>query len=174
MIWIWRIPNEWSNKMIGKVLKNTGTDRFEFLKGKTLNENTTICPNIVFDCEKEFLFDVLPNDGALLIVSKRVLDIMDKLCKYDYQVFEANVFVGKNKVNGYYLLNILNLVEILDKERSVFTKIKNSNAILKFEKLVYKKENLINHNIARNSDYLQHVVVSQQLKEIFDKENIKG
>lgn len=174
MIWIWRIPNEWSNKRIGTVLKNTGTDRFEFLKGKTLDENSTVCPNIVFDCKEEFLFDVLPNNGALLIVSKRVLDIMEDLCKCDYQVFEANVFVGKNKVNGYYLLNILNLVEILDKARSVFTTIKNSNAILKFKKIVYKEEDLVNHSIARNADYLQHVVVSEELKEVFEKEKIKG
>jgi hypothetical protein len=174
MIWIWRIPNKWSDNRIGRVLKNTGTDRFEFLKGKTLDENTTSCSKVVFDCEEEFFSDVLPNNGALLIVSRRVLDIMDNLCKYDYQVFEANVFVAKNKVNGYYLLNILNLVEILDKTRSVFTTINNSNSILKFEKLVYKEEDLINHSIARNADYLQHVVVSQELKEIFKKENIKG
>ena len=174
MIWIWRTPNKWANKRIGTVVKNTGTDRFEFLKGKTLDEKTTVCPNVVFDCEEEFLSDVLPNNGALLIVSRRVLDIMNNLCKCDYQVFEANVFVGKNKVNGYYLLNILNLVEIINKAGSVFTTIKNSNTILKFEKLTYKEENLINHSIARNADYLQHVVVSEELKEIFEKESIKG
>ena len=174
MIWIWRIPNKWPNKRIGIVLKNTGTDRFEFLEGKILDENTTVCPNVVFDCEEKFLSDVLPNNGALLIVSRRVLNIIENLCKCDYQVFEANVFVGKNKVNGYYLLNILNSIEILDKSKSVFTTIKNSNAILKFEKIVYKEEDLINLSIARNADYLQHVVVSQELKEVFEKEKIKG
>ncbi|WP_291581513.1 imm11 family protein [Clostridium sp. UBA6640] len=174
MIWIWSIPDEWPNKRIGIALKNTGTDRFEFLEGKILDENTTVCPNVVFDCEEKFLSDVLPNSGSLLIVSRRVLNIIENLCKCDYQVFEANIFVGKNKVNGYYLLNILNPIEILDKSKSVFVTMKNSNAIFKFRKIVYKEDDLINHSIARNADYVPHVLVSQELKEIFEKEKIKG
>lgn len=67
-----------------------------------------------------------------------------------------------------------NCVEVLDRQASVFTTFRNSNGIMAFDKIVYSVEDLINHSIARNADYSSHVIVSQRLKDIFDKEKIKG
>ncbi|MCB2343288.1 imm11 family protein [Clostridium estertheticum] len=174
MIYKWEIPNIWPNKRIGMIIKGTGTDRFEFRKCELLSEDNTICPNIVFECREKFLFDVLPNSGLLLIVSKRVLDIMNNFCEGDFQQFKANIFVGEKEIEGYYLLNILNKIEILDKEKSIFTTILDTDAILNLKKAVYKYEDLLGRHIVRNADCLSHILVTEKLKEIFEKEKIKG
>ncbi len=174
MIWIWRVPEKWADKRIGNCVKNTGTDRFEFQKAIILNEENTTCPNIIFECEEKYLFDVLPNSGSLLVVSRKVLDILKCFCPEDFQVFEANVYAKDKKITGYYLLNLLVSLNVVDKENSAFKTMKNSNAILKFDKIVYNVENILDFDIIRNSDYLSHVLVSTRLKEAFEKEKIKG
>ena len=129
----YKLPNIW-DKRIGNCVKNTGTDRFEFQKAILLNDENTTCPNIIFECEEKYLFDVLPNSGSLLVVSRKVLDILKRFCPEDFQVFEANVYAKDKKINGYYLLNLLVSLNVIDKENSAFKRMKNSNAILKFDK----------------------------------------
>lgn len=174
MIWMWNIPNTWPDKRIGTVNEETGTDRFEFLNGNVLDKNEIVSPDIVFECQEKFLYDVLPNSGSLLIISERLLNIMKNLCEDDFQVFKANVFVKNKKIDGYYLINIVNKIEVLDKQNSIYTTILDTDAILNLKKVVYKQDNLLNHHIVRNLDCLSNVLVSEKLKEIFDKEKIKG
>jgi hypothetical protein len=51
---------------------------------------------------------------------------------------------------------------------------KNSNVILKFDKIVYNVVNILDYHSIRNSDYLSYVLVSTRFKEAFEKEKIKG
>ncbi len=156
------------------MIKNTGTDRFEFQKAILLDAASTKCPDIVFECDKKYLSDVLPNSGSMLVVSRKVIDILESFCSKDFQVFEANVYVKEKKISGYYLLNLTSSLQVIDKEKSLFRTMKNSTAILKFDKIVYSVEDITNNDIVRNSDYLSHVLVSKRLKEVFEKEKIKG
>lgn len=174
MIWLWRIPNNWPNKRIGTIIEGSGTDRFEFGKCNRLKGKNVICPQIIFECEEKYLYDVLPNDGRLIIVSQKVLDILDDFCNGDFEKFDANIYVKNKKINGYYLINILNKLDILDKEKSSFDTIGDSDVILGIENLVYKYDNLGENNIVRNKNYLLHVLVSDKLKKIFDNLKIKG
>lgn len=174
MLWVWSIPEDFPNKRIGEYVKGSGTDRFVFREGRGLTEQI-VPPKIVFECSEKDLNDVLPNSGLLLIVSKKVIDILTGICPQDIQVFEANVYIGEKKISNYYLLNIVNAVEVLDKSKSEYTTIKGTNAILKFKKIVYKFDVLPNnHHIVRNLDYKSHVIVSDVIKEVFERNNIKG
>lgn len=174
MLWIWSVPEDFPNKRIGEYVKGSGTDRFMFREGRELTEQI-VPPKIVFECLEKHLNDVLPNSGLLLIVSKKIVEILAEICPQDIQVFEANVYIGENKIPNYYLLNIVNAVEVVDKSKSEYTTIKGTDAILNFKKIVYKFDVLPNnHHIVRNLDYKSHVLVSDVLKEVFERNNIKG
>lgn len=173
MIWIWDEPKTLPEKRVGEYLKDTGTDRFEFRKAIKLDPNQVIVPKVIFRCNEKYLYDILPNSAFLIIVSGKVLNILRNICPEDFQVFEANVFVDEKRVENYYLINVLNEVEVIDRDKSVFKLIADTNAIRKFEKIVYKTDNLLGHDIARNADYHSHVLVSDRLKEAFEKAKFK-
>lgn len=174
MIWIWHIPDEWPNKRIGKCVENTGTDRFAFMNASYLNPHEVVCPDVVFECQEKFLFEVLPNSGFLLITSDKVIDILNAICPNDFQTFEANIYANDKKIEGYKLINILNSVDIVDKEKSKFKTFKGTSHIMSFDKIVYKHESLIAHDIVRNADYKSHILVSDRIKVAFENAKIKG
>ncbi|GGO00195.1 imm11 family protein [Saccharibacillus kuerlensis] len=174
MLWIWSVPEKFPNKKMGEYVKGSGTDRFVFREGRELTEQV-IPPKIVFECLEKHLNDVLPNSGLLLIVSKKVIEILEGICPQDIQVFKANVYVGEKRIPHYYLLNIVNAVEVVDKDKSEYTTIKGTEAILNFKKIVYKFGVLPNnHHIVRNLDYKSHVLVSDDLRDVFERHSIKG
>ncbi|HOJ78491.1 MAG TPA: hypothetical protein PLZ08_10480 [Bacillota bacterium] len=47
-------------------------------------------------------------------------------------------------------------------------------AITAIKKIAYKTDSLSEHDIARNAEFKSHVLVSDRLKDIFEKEKIKG
>ena len=174
MLWMWSVPENFPNKKIGQFVKGNGTDRFVFREGRELTEPIE-CPKIVFECSGDSLNDVLPNSGSLLVVSKKVIDILHRICSKDVQVFEANVYIGEKKIPEYYLLNIVSAVKVIDKTKSEYSTIKGTDAILSFNKIVYDVEILPNnHHLVRNEDYKSHVLVSDHLKKEFERHNIKG
>ncbi|MEK4364028.1 DUF1629 domain-containing protein [Paenibacillus sp. FSL M8-0212] len=174
MLWIWSVPEKFPNKRIGEYVKGSGTDRFVFREGRELT-GQIVSPKIVFECLEESLTDVLPNSGLLLIVSKKVVEILQEICPEDIQIFEANVYIGEKKIPDYYLLNIVSTIEVIDKTESEFTTIKGTDSILNFKKIVYKFDGLPNnHHLVRNQDYKSHVLISDDLKEVFERNNIKG
>ncbi|WP_405170647.1 DUF1629 domain-containing protein [Paenibacillus sp. FSL H8-0280] len=174
MLWIWSVPENFPNKRIGEYVKGSGTDRFVFREGRELT-GQIVSPKIVFECLEESLTDVLPNSGLLLIVSKKVVEILQEICPEDIQIFEANVYIGEKKIPDYYLLNIVSTIEVIDKTESEFTTIKGTDSILNFKKIVYKFDGLPNnHHLVRNLDYKSHVLISDDLKEVFERNNIKG
>ncbi|WP_088043313.1 imm11 family protein [Bacillus sp. EAC] len=173
MIWIWSIPDKYTNKSIGEYINGSGTDRFVFREGKVIKVKV-ISPKIVFRCSEENLSDILPNSGQLIVVSNRVLEILREVCSQDIQVFDANVFIGEKRISNYYLINIVNTVQIVNKEASEYTAIKGRNPILYFKKIVYNTDDLGQFNLVRNADCPTHIFVSDYLKKRFEKEKIKG
>ncbi|WP_046229087.1 imm11 family protein [Paenibacillus algorifonticola] len=173
MIWIWSIPENWANKRIGEYVENSGADRFIFREARKITEDI-IVPKVIFECAEKYLYDVLPNSGSLIIVSENVVEIMEKICPNDIEIFDANVYVGDKKILNYFLINILHAVDILNKDESKYSTIKGTNAILGFDKIVYNHNDIPNHHIVRNADYRSHVLVSDELKEAFEQSKIKG
>lgn len=103
------------------------------------------------------------------------MEILQEICPEDIQIFEANVYIGEKKIPDYYLLNIVSTIEVIDKTESEFTTIKGTDSILNFKKIVYKFDGLPNnHHLVRNQDYKSHVLISDDLKEVFERNNIKG
>jgi hypothetical protein len=171
MIWLWRNPKTLSQNRMGKYIQDSGTDRFEFRKCVILDPDSVLAPKVVFSCDEKYLLDVLPNSGALLIVSRKVLGILSDICPNDYQVFDANVFVGDKSIEGYSILNILNQVEVFDMEKCLIKKYMGT--ITSIEKIIYKTDNLFGHDIALNAEFTSHVLVSDRIKEAFEKNKIK-
>lgn len=172
MIWLWGIPNSYPDKRIGVYIKNSGTDRFEFLKGVTLDDKNIVPPRINFSCDERHLVDVIPSSGNLIIISEKVLNLLNDMCPNDIQPFKANIFVNDKQIEGYYLLNIINTIEVFDNEKCEFSKY--MGAITSIKKIVYKTDNLSGHDIVRNAEFKPHVLVSDRLKSTFERKKIKG
>ncbi|QHE54032.1 imm11 family protein [Pontibacillus sp. HMF3514] len=174
MLWIWSVPDNFPNNKIGEYVKESGTDRFIFREGRLLTENINP-PKVVFECSEDELTDVLPNSGHLILVSRKVLEILEKECPQDIQAFNANIYIGDKKIPNYCLINVVNSLGVVNKEESEFTSIKGTNAILKFDKIIYRFNNLPNkHHIVRNADYKSHVIVSDNIKDAFKKNGVHG
>jgi hypothetical protein len=174
MIWLWRNPRNITQKRLGQYVKDSGTDRFEFLEAKKLPIDGTVAPKVQFECDKKFATDILPNGSGLIIVSQKVLRVMQEICRDDFQHINANVFFKNEQLDDYFLINILSKVDILDKEMSSFTLIKGTTEIMNIEKIVYSTNELNVCDIARNKDYLSHVLVSEKLKNVFEHERFQG
>lgn len=172
MIWHWRIPDYYPNKRIGNY-ETIKLDKFIFQECKYIN-GLTEKPIVKFNCKKEFLYDVLPNDKMLIIVSDKVKKLLMDHCEDNIQFIDVDIIVENEVLNNYFIVNILNQIDILDIKKSVFKNLLNTNAILSFRKIIYTKEDIMPFHIARNKDYHPHVLVSNELKEIFDKYKIKG
>ncbi|MCG1021467.1 imm11 family protein [Sutcliffiella horikoshii] len=174
VFWIWSVPEDYPNNRIGEYIEGSGTDRFLFREGKKLLKEEVVSPKIIFECDEKYLYDVLPNNGFLLIVSEKVIEILNENCPDDIQIFEASVYAKNGRVPNYFLLNVLNSIEVLDKVESKYTTIRGTDAILSLDKIVYKGNLEHHYHILRNKDYKSHVLVSDSIKTAFEKKRVKG
>ena len=176
MFWRWEQPNIVSQKQIGTCIKknNISTNILKFSKKVDLYEFKENI-DIIFECDSDKLLDVLPNSDLLLIVSQNLLNILIKYCSNDFDYTEVKI-ITKNKASDkkYFLLNILNEIHVIDKDKSLFKTLRGSNRILSFKKIVYNTDNIGNYHIARNADYHLHLLISNDLKNILIENNITG
>jgi hypothetical protein len=66
------------------------------------------------------------------------------------------------------------MVKGIDHEKSKYTKILNADAILGFRYLTYKPECMKSHKLARDQEYLENLLVNEEIKLLFDKERVTG
>lgn len=121
-----------------------------------------------------------------LIVNKKVLSILNKVCPNDFQVFPVTIrnrFDNKKKkpfVNhDFFLIYPTKKVKALDKTQSEFQMLKmpppdNQEHIMGILKLRLKQDCMEGSDIARDVDMPSLIYISQGLFQIFRKENIVG
>jgi hypothetical protein len=123
-------------------------------------------------------YDRLPNDRGLELINKKVLDVLNQLCPGDFQAFPAIIVNEDDKMetfenHEYYVLNICNLAEGIDKDRSAI-RYDEETRISHIYKLILKPDRMEEHHIARLKEYNGEILISHELAKALKKTKIKG
>ena len=175
MIYLWKMPDDYPQEFIGRYVRQSSPDRFLFLKGIPISSRISL-PHIEFDIPPNKLaeFDILPNSAMVPLVSGRVSEVLSKLCPNDVQLIDAEVIANGCRVEGYKLLNATQLVSYVDHDNSDFVFIPNTDAIMKFNQLRLTPKCMVDHEIARETEYTSYLYVSQQVKQAFEANKWQG
>lgn len=163
------------------------TDYFLFFREGRVEEKDY---QLVFEIDmrenKLIELDVVPSTFPGLIVNKKVVEILKRVCPNDFQVFPVIIKSKPEKreskkfVNyDYFLIHIINKVESIDLEKSEFLlfdddKPKERGNILSPVKLRFKSNCLNGINIAKDSILKSVEFVSQSLFRVLFESDIKG
>jgi hypothetical protein len=120
-------------------------------------------------------YDLLPTFGSTILVSKRFKNVFEDL-NNDVQYLVAKIIdKKKNENNNFYLMNVLNVLHVMDKDRSIYEYKKYGDAnILNIKKLYIKDNSLNGHSIIRMAEHKSYVIVTEEFKNRCIKEKLKG
>lgn len=175
MIYLWRIPTDYPEELIGHYMRKESPDRFLFRKGEELPSSIAI-PRFEFNAPAAKLeqYDVLPNSTQIPLVSPKVAESLRGLCPNDIQLFEANIIASGQEIQGFKLLNATHLVSCVDHANSDYSFIPGTDAIMGFKKLKLVYDGLKKHHIAREAEYKSYLYVTEQVKGVFDSNKWQG
>ena len=175
MTYLWRIPNEYPESLIGEYDKKCSPDRFLFVQGKRIGQPASI-PSFTFAGEPEALmkYDILPNNTMVPLVSERVARILRGLCPDDIELITANIIAFGEKILGFNLVNILPQIASVDYEGSSFKCIPGTKQIMKFSQLKLKPNVLGAHHLARAVEFNSFILASEKLRLTFNSEHVMG
>ena len=177
MIYLWEKFQHCPTKLIAVYNKELSTDRFLFLDGIKL-ATEQVNKKLLFELEvtqaQIAKYDCIPNNCASPLVNQKIVDILLRLAPNEVQFFDAEVRCKDGVLTGYKLLNATCKIIGIDHEKSVYTKMKTVDAILGFKYLTYKPGCMGTHKLARDEEYLGNFLVTEEIKQAFEKEKIKG
>lgn len=175
MSYLWKIPENYKNREVGKYDKNNSPDDYWLTKGQLLTEFSPT-PIVHFKITKKHAlkFDCLLNNSLVPLINEKLKNILDEISPNDIQLFPAKVMCTDGELDGYYFLNITHLIKGIDHEKSIYTKMKIADAISRFHYLTYTKGCMGEYKLARDYEYRENLLVSEKIKLVFDKEKITG
>jgi hypothetical protein len=171
MYYIWTIASNFPNSCWLQYDWENNPEYLQFLENKKLN----IDYDIKFYLQKKankntFLkFDYVMSD-AIPLISKKLSDIIFEYASNDVQLIKAKVFQNDDFIENYYIPIALQLIDCIDKKKSIFDK-----EIDDFTKIVFKPNSLSNIIIAKVKGYGNNdFIVQEEFVKICNKEKIKG
>lgn len=166
MLYLWKIPDEYPENMIGEYQKDVSPDRFEFRKGETLPENIGT-PKFKFKVPLSELEGVgdLCNNARLPLLSEDVISILVEFASDSVQLFDAIVEGSDGVSEGYKLVNIKKLVAGIDHDKSEYTKVPGTDQIMNFKSLSYIEGCMGDVQLARDEEYRGNLLVNSNLAE---------
>ena len=140
--------------------------------GQLINADKTLVFNIDKIDSYINTYDVLPTFNTPL-VSIRFKNTFNNL-KDDIQFVKVSIIDENNNHNeDYYLMNILNIMPLMDKNRSLFEIEKYGKA----EVLVIKKlyiTDLKGHSISRMAEHESYIITTEDFKKRCEDAGLKG
>lgn len=186
MIYLWRIPSRWPNKLIGGYDHDRSPNYLLFSNGRKIKdeelkknfdkEEIDSPPIVKFKVPKARILqcDCLPNSGSAPLVNERLKQLLEKLAPDDVQFIPAILKCADGDLEGYYFLNVTHTIKGLDHTQSKYSYIGGTDAILGFKYATYQSGCMGKYDLARDAEYLGHLLVSDKIKKIFDEEEITG
>ncbi len=119
-------------------------------------------------------YDLLPTyDGPL--VSARFKDIFSDLAD-DIQFVKARIIDEKNNTNdSFYYMNILTVLPIMDKNKSIVEMVKyGKGTFMKIKKLYLIEGSLKKHSIVRMEEKDAIIIVTPEFKKRCEDAKLKG
>ena len=137
MIYIWTIPNDYPEDLIGEYDAGVSPDRFLFKTAQKIHSTET--PLVRFNdatADRLIKFDDLASNAMVPIISPNVVSILNEF-DLDIQLIDVRIIAKDKEILGYKLLNVLGTVTALDRENSKFNYIPGTEQIMGFRKLAY-------------------------------------
>ena len=177
MIYMWEIPENYKNRDIGQYDRDCSPNSFLLKRGRCLAaDELSPMPTVNFIVAKQRLLklDCLANDTLVPLINQRVKRLLEDLIPDEVQFFSARCLCTDGELECYYFLNITHMVKGIDHEKSKYSKMLNADAILGFRYLTYKPECMKSHKLARDQEYMENLLVNEEVKLLFEKERITG
>lgn len=177
MLYLWEMPRNCKQKAIAEYDENLSTDRFLFRQGikldsQKINKRIIFHHNLPKNTVNEL--DSIPNNSASPLVNQKVVDILLKLAPEDVQFFDSEIRCNDGIVMDYKLLNLTSKITGIDYEKSICEYIKEIEGPIGFKYLTYKPGCMGSHKLARDAEYLGNLLITDEIKQFFEKEQIKG
>jgi|SRR5690606_24158497 len=175
MVYLWKIPDDYPEKLIGDYDRENSPDRFIFKKGEMLPSDLAK-PVIKFDASVQELIELddLANNAMVPVISERLAAVLAGWATEDIQLVDVVIKAKDGDLEGYKILNIVSKVFGIDKEQSKFTLVPGTDQIMSFRSLKYKDDCLKGHHLARDAEYSSNLMVSQALAERLMEMELKG
>ena len=175
MPFLWKIPNDYPEDAIGEYVRGVSPDRFLLRKACRLEGSFGVA-TVRFEIDSGALrgFDHLPNSSMIPLVTPRLKSLIESVCPKDAEFFEAKVITSDGELSGYSLLNVTRSVKATDMSQSSVVLIPGTSAIMKFNRLKLLRGCMGEHLLARNSDYLSHLLVNDSLAQRILNERFSG
>lgn len=177
MIYLWETPENYPNKLVGMYDDSISPSRFLFNSGKKILETElSSIPVIDFIVSKDKLvqYDCLPNNTQIPIINERIKKILEINCIGQVQFIPTQLNCINGSLEGYYLLVATCLFIGIDKEKSKYKILSNTDEILGFDYLIYKPDCMAQFHIARDMEYTFNLLIDELLCKLLLKEKIKG
>lgn len=175
MTYLWSIPDDYPEKLIGFYDINRSPDRFLFRKGCFINEKLDkIFVTVGANKAAVRKYNDFQNSSGLPLVDSKVRVLLDEIAEFEVQYFDAVIECKDGVIEDYKIVNVTHAVPAIDHNSSQYDLIEGSDAVLGFKHLVLKPNCLGTHAIARNQEYQPHILLSQQLFDAFKKHKITG
>ena len=120
-------------------------------------------------------YDCIPTNAGSPLVNQKIVDLLLKLIPNEVQFFDAEVHCKDGILSNYKLLNVTHTIVGIDREKSIYRKMENApDFILGFKYLTYKPGCMGKNKLARDKEYLCNILVTEEIKQVFEREKIKG
>jgi len=173
---MWEIP-ECPNKHIAVYDRELSNDYLIYTNGVYLEQDKIVKP-IVFHLKitqaEITRYDAIPNNASSPLVNQKIVDILQALAPEDVQFFDAEIRCKDGILKDYKLLNLTHKFVGIDHERSVYRKSAKLNIIMIIKYLTYKPGCMGIYKIARDAELLDNILVTEEIKQAFEKAKIKG
>ncbi len=174
-IFLWKIPLDHPEELMGKYLRSDSPDRFLFLQGKALSESIGT-PVVEFSASARELsrLDDLSNSSRIPLVSPRVAELIQGKCPGDVQFVDTRVVAADRELEGYTILNLVHTVRSIDHGRSEVTLIPGTDSVMSIRKLTCLPDCLRPFALARDEEYRSNVLVREDVRDALVGIGVEG
>ena len=171
MICLWTFATSYPEHLIGEYDRERGPDRFIFKQGKKLNAPPPERPRFRFRTKLSRLlkYHNLDNNANVPLVDQQIAKVLRQTCPDDVELIEALISCSDGESEVYSIVNATRRIRGLDHQHSRYTLMRNAPAILGFEEAVYQENCLGSFDVARDEEYLSHMLVSKRLCDALSK-----
>jgi hypothetical protein len=175
MTYLWRISDDYPQALMGEYQREGAPDRFLFKRGELLPADIGV-PVIKFNAPIRRLceFDCLVSSVMVPLVNSKFAAILSDAAPSDVQLLKVKVAGIDGELDGFSLLNLTNKINGIDHDSSEFKCVPGTQKIMSFSKLEYVEGCMGDHGLARDAEYLSHVLVSDTVAERLLRESLKG
>jgi hypothetical protein len=164
MVYLWAIPNNYPERLLGEYQRDKSPDRFEFRKGIPLPDGLGM-PRFKFRTKLAELEEAgdLCNNTQIPLVSPEVAAVLEEYAAASVQFFATEVEAGDGFSDRYKLVNVTKTIRGLDREQSQYTNVPGTDQIMGFRRAIYKEDCMGSLQLARDEEYKGHILVNEEL-----------